>query len=276
MLSACLFPSLDGLTGDGGDGAAPDAMNDVTVLDATPDVTTNDGGGPDATIDAGMCPPNNDTSLVAYWPFDEGSGSIVHDCSGHGFDALLSGAAVQNAWTAGHKSGAIAFSSSNQICVIVASAAANQSGASPLTLSAWYEMPSSTSTGYIIGQRHQTGYAWRVEIEQDDAGKHLDFAVGTGDDAGDDFSASALTSTGTFHHFAAVYDPTGPKQALYLDGALVDTSASAPAIVLDPLASTIRIGCRADDSNYFNGVIDEVRVYSRALGASEISALAKQ
>jgi hypothetical protein len=36
------------------------------------------------TIDAGMCPPNNDTSLVAYYPFDEGSGSIAHDCSGHG------------------------------------------------------------------------------------------------------------------------------------------------------------------------------------------------
>jgi concanavalin A-like lectin/glucanase superfamily protein len=45
--------------------------------------------------------------------------------------------------------------------------------------------------------------------------------------------------------------------------------------VLDPIASTIAMGCREDQSFYFNGVIDEVRVYSRALSDAEIATLAQ-
>jgi hypothetical protein len=229
----------------------------------------------DAAPDAGMCPPNSDKSLVAYYPFDEGSGSIAHDCSGNGYDALLSGTSTTSAWTTGHAKGAIAFASANQTCVIVASATANQSGG-PLTVSAWYEMPSSSSGGYLVGQRHQTGYAWRVDIEWDDAGAGLNFAIGTGDGSGNDDYAQAYTGTNAFHHVGAVYDPSGPTQTLYLDGVAVGSTSSVASIALDPIASTIRIGCRGDDTNYFDGVIDEVRVYSRALAASEIVALSKQ
>jgi hypothetical protein len=186
----------------------------------------------------------------------------------------LSGTNTNAAWTTGHAKGAIAFSSSNQLCVIVASASANQSGG-PITVSAWVNVPSSSGGGYIVGQRHQTGFAWRIDVETDDAGDHLNFAIGSNDDAGDDFSNDTLTGTDAFHHVAGVYDPSGPTQTLYVDGVVVDSTSSAPTIVLDPIASTIRIGCRADDSNYFDGVIDEVRVYSRVLGASEIAALAK-
>ena len=143
-------------------------------------------------------------------------------------------------------------------------------------MSAWYDMPSSSGGGYILGQRHQTGVAWRVDIETDNAGAHLDLAIGANDDAGNDFEATTLTGTDAFHHVAAVYDPSGPTQIVYLDGVAADAEPSAPAITLDPIASTIRIGCRGDDTNYFDGVIDEVRVYSRALGASEIASLAQQ
>jgi hypothetical protein len=262
--SACLFPSLDELSG------VPDATAEGGPPDAAPDAM-NDAKN-DAGADAGMCPPNNDTSLVAYYSFDEGSGSIAHDCSGHGFDALVAGTNAASAWTAGHTKGAIAFASANQICVIVASASANQSGA--LTASAWYEMAPSTGGGYLVGQRHDSGYAWRIDIEPSGSNDGLGFAVGTNDDAGDDFNAGTLTDTGVFHHVAAVYDPSGPTQTLYFDGVAVDSEPSAAAITLDPTASTIRIGCRGDDTDYFDGVIDEVRVYSRALGASEIAALA--
>ncbi|HEY2369821.1 MAG TPA: hypothetical protein VGH87_25655, partial [Polyangiaceae bacterium] len=126
-----MFPSLDGLA----EGGAPDATNESGPLDGALDVTSEvaTDAGADAIAEAGMCPPNNDPSLVAYYPFDEGAGSIAHDCSGHGYDAVLGGTSTQSAWTTGHVKGGIAFASSNQTCVIVGSSA-NQSGG-PLTVS---------------------------------------------------------------------------------------------------------------------------------------------
>ncbi len=269
VFGGCLFPSLDGLT----DGGGADATSEGSASDAPIDVASD--GGSDASAEAGMCPPNNDPSLVAYYPFDEGAGLIVHDCSGHGNDAVLSGSNASSAWTQGHVKSAISFVSSNSICVIVSSSAANQSGG-PLTATAWYDMSASGGGGYIVGQRHQTGFAWRIDIEQDDAGNHLGFAIGTGDDAGNDDNAITDTDTGNWHHLAAVFDPAGPTQAIYLDGVQTLSSGPASVIILDPIASTIRVGCRGDDTNFFDGTIDDVRVYSRALSAAEVMALAKQ
>ena len=47
---------------------------------------------------------------------------------------------------------------------------------------------------------------------------------------------------------------------------------SAPAVIEDVVASTL-IGCRAG-SNYLDGTMDDLRIYSRALDSSEIATLA--
>lgn len=262
---------MQGLSGDGGS----DATTDVTgnepgpVLgDAAPDV--NDGG---VEAEAGLCPPNTDPSLVVYFPSDEGSGTVLHDCSGHGYDAMLTGTGAASSWTTGHSGSAVLYVPSDTICAFVGSPAANQSGG-PLTVTAWIK-PLDPQNGYVVGQRHEVGYAWRTDFEYTDAGPMIAWGIGKAG-AGYDDNIFAFVTSGTWHFVAGVFDPTGPTEAMYVDGTKSTFPSPPASIVADPVASTIAMGCRDDGTNYFNGVIDEVRVYSRALSDAEIAALAAQ
>jgi hypothetical protein len=259
LIGGCLFPSLDGLSGG---------------VDASIDGAAD--GHADA--EAGACPPNADPALVAYYPFDEGMGTIAHDCSGNGYTAYLTGSdAGGPTWTAGHDGGALHFDPNLQSCVILGSANANQVGGA-ITVTAWinYVDPiDSSGSNYVIGQRTTTGYAWRLAVESgfnDAGGDGIGFVVGAG--GGNDDDVLAFIQPTGWHHVAGVFDPTGPAQTVYLDGVPTLASPSATMIIADPNSTTIRIGCRGDDSNYFGGLIDEVRVYSRALSTAEIAALA--
>ena len=77
---------------------------------------------------------------------------------------------------------------------------------------------------------------------------------------------------GKWHHILAVIAPSG-GMAMYLDGVLEsDTDISSEAT--DSRNEVTNIGVFGDSNNrYFNGVIDDIRIYNRALSAAEISAL---
>src|SRR5689334_1876690 len=83
--AACtLMTSLDGFSGGGSAETAdsgPRGVDGATADDAPFDAAPPDG--PDAQVAA--CPvPANDPTLVAWYPFDEGAGTTVFDCSGNG------------------------------------------------------------------------------------------------------------------------------------------------------------------------------------------------
>jgi hypothetical protein len=99
--------------------------------------------------------------------------------------------------------------------------------------------------------------------------------VGTGTN-----SAGVLVSTATpaadnrWHQIAAVYDRSGttPMQ-LYVDGQL-DSSTTVSAWSWPTPSQPIELGLSHDTNSYqaYNGFLDDVRVYSRALSASEITS----
>ncbi|UOK42375.1 MULTISPECIES: LamG-like jellyroll fold domain-containing protein [Flavobacterium] len=78
-------------------------------------------------------------------------------------------------------------------------------------------------------------------------------------------------NNGTWHHVAVVYDPSAAsKISLYVDGNL-DTAGN-PAISVNTGSTVkLRIGNRVDGVTFFNGSIDEVRVWSVARTATEIA-----
>ena len=88
------------------------------------------------------------------------------------------------------------------------------------------------------------------------------------------FSIDTYLSAGSWHHFAFVQKDNGGK--MYLDGSIEDTDNSSGKVFL---LSTIKTYVGADvrdlttSPKYFSGKVYELRIYSRALSASEIQAL---
>ena len=103
------------------------------------------------------------------------------------------------------------------------------------------------------------------------------FAISATNNAAEEqISSTARLSTGVWHHLAVVLDAGATYTGtLYIDGVVAGTNA---AMTLRPssLGTTLNnwIGRSAYTADpYFAGLIDDFRVYARALNASEITTL---
>jgi hypothetical protein len=88
---------------------------------------------------------------------------------------------------------------------------------------------------------------------------------------GNGINGTTAVNDGLWHHVAGVYDPLATtKVALYLDGVL-EASGNLTVAVNTASTGNIQIGRRCDGIHYFNGTIDEVRVWNVARTASQIA-----
>jgi hypothetical protein len=77
-----------------------------------------------------------------------------------------------------------------------------------------------------------------------------------------------------WHHYAGVFNPVTDKMEFYVDGALV--ASLTTAITMNPDTGTVFIGKDDYAGRHFNGALDDVRIYSRALGWNELLELSDQ
>jgi hypothetical protein len=92
----------------------------------------------------------------------------------------------------------------------------------------------------------------------------------------------ATISAGEWHHIAGTYD--GANVVLYIDGQAWGNPASYSGTV-SPISRSGFLAIGSEDgrtafpncigTRYFNGAIDEARIYNRALSASEIQSIYK-
>jgi len=273
LLAGCaLFPPVDGLGGGDAsptDATTPDApQSDVPQSDAPSEaaVDASSDGDADAAPTCGW--PGPTTGLVAYYPFEEGAGSAVHDCTSNHLDGTF---VVAPAWTTGKKGGGIAVTSSAG-CVDLGTP--SQFQLSSLSVTAWIQvagLPSIGSSGYVVGQAINADVSgWRFGAIQTDAGGFLQWdSTVTGTHYRVQTGAPPLS---TWHALAVTFVPNGATQ-IFLDGTLAATQSGFAPISYDGAA--MRIGCRSDGNNSFDGLIDEVRVYDHALSQSDVTALAQ-
>src|SRR5262249_17320674 len=87
-------------------------------------------------------------------------------------------------------------------------------------------------------------------------------------DADTPVTGTAAVPLNAWTHLAVTFD--GAALRLYVNGTLVSTTALSGAMMTS--TGALRIGGNSVWGEYFKGLIDEVRIYNRALGPSEIQA----
>ena len=89
-------------------------------------------------------------------------------------------------------------------------------------------------------------------------------------------STAAFTDTTDWHHVAATYDPSGPTMTLYFDGVAQAGATSGSQTAIFSGSADLFIGKREPAiPDFFDGKIDEVRIYDVVLDAGDIQKLAE-
>jgi len=180
-------------------------------------------------------------------------------------DGTISGATVTNDATRGK---VMSFDGTDDYISLPSSAMA--AGRSEVTLSMWINPDEWVSSNTIYDEYAETEY-WQFTIREDEF-MTRDSSTGTTGSRGNDLTMPSV-STGSWHHLAVVYSVSAGKKEIWYDGAIADTSGTS----IDTLTSDrdgVRIGYPCD-GEYYDGLMDDVRLYGRALTSTEIAYLAE-
>ena len=199
------------------------------------------------------------TGLVASYSFSEGSGATVTDSSGNGNHGVIAGAS----WTqAGRFGSALQFDGIDDLVTIADSASLDLTG--PITMEAWV-YPTDRSRSPIFLKELAGGLSYALYAY--DNGMRPSVRIGTID--GDrNIIAGAALPLAAWTHVAATYD--GATLRLYIDG--VEVGAKLVERQIRTSVDPLRVGGRFDRGEFFQGRIDEIRIYNRTLSATEIVA----
>ncbi len=225
-------------------------------------------GAPVAQRGKGAVDPSaSDAGLVLQLDFGKApSGNIAHDQSGHGNDGHVEGATwVPN----GRQGGALRFDgSAGQQRVRVANA--DSLNPKRFSIAVWVKCSSANNKwNRIVDKNYREGFCLNIGGPSHWAGQ-----VGLEVPGGHNTFSGQQVTDDQWHHIAATYD--GAEQDIYLDGRLcsdvVRWTGAFPTSTCDLIIGNRLSSTTGTDA--FDGLISEIRIYSRALSAEELAALA--
>jgi hypothetical protein len=231
---------------------------------------TGGAGGRGGTTGVGGAvePPG----LIAFWRFEEGSGTIAADSSGNGQALALS--ATGAAWTTGHAGGGLQVDGASGLAEIAPEATQPLASypTKKLTLSAWIN-PTAAAAG--------RPFATAVARTHEDF-LFQDFWLGLADGKPaciihepnwQGAVANAVATAGAWTHIACTYANSGVI-TLYVNGAFAGSTTSSELI--GPIQTRILVGAAETDAlqAFFPGAIDDVRIYNETLTPSQVQSIA--
>jgi hypothetical protein len=187
---------------------------------------------------------------------------MVGDASGNG----NTGTTNATSWTTAGRSGsALVFNGGSSWVTVPDSASLDLRTA--LTIEAWvYPTAAPASWRTIVAKESGGGVVYYLHASSDSANAP---ATGVTVPSGEQILyGSARLPANTWTHLAATYD--GAAQRLYVNGNQVSTRAQTGLVSVSN--GVLRLGGNGAFGEYFQGRIDEVRLYSRALTVDQIRA----
>ena len=222
------------------------------------------GGGKINTTDTTK--PTLKTGLVGHWTFDgkDTSASVAYDKSGNGNNGTRAGGTTLKSGKIGQ---AMNFDGTNG-CLSTSSALVTSGD---YTAAVWYKTTNGATFQQIISQYNNSPAIPNLEVTIGIGGDNT-VGVRMHNTLSQSVQVSTSTSANKWHYAVAV--KSGLNLSLYYEGNYIGT-ATLTGTVTTP--TNFRIGCRyyGTTDTYFNGILDDVRVYSRALSTAEIQELYK-
>ncbi|MBK9092169.1 MAG: hypothetical protein IPM84_05225 [Anaerolineae bacterium] len=224
---------------------------------------THTPGPPTAT----PTPAVLDAPLLAYWRFDEGTGSSVADSSGNGRDLTLYNSP---SWTG--SSAPLAFANPYALALNGSSQYAAAAGTINLanqsfTVAVWAQRTRTGTQEFLLSQgtSGSANQTLQVGFRSNDNFTCAFWA--------NDLDTTTATTDTNWHHYACTYDAASNSRKAYKDGALIGSDTASADFAGSGAVNIGRLAPTAN--NYFAGSVDETRIYGAALSATEVTALAQ-
>jgi hypothetical protein len=204
--------------------------------------------------------PTQQSGLVAAYAFNEGSGTTVHDLSGNGNIGTIANAT----WTTtGVYGDALAFNGISSWVTIKDSPSLNLTKS--MTLEAWVKPATLVDWAAILLKERPNGLSYSLYATGAGVSPPSTFINVGGPDQ--NTYGTAILPLNTWTHVASTYNGNALK--LYINGNLVG-SEPVNGNMMESSSGVLRIGGDSVWGEYFQGLIDEVRVYNKVLTQAQI------
>ena len=203
------------------------------------------------------------TGLVGFWNLNEGTGTTANDSSGNGNTGTISGAT----WTASGKyRNALRFDGVNDQ-VSIANPSFFSFGSTDFTICAWIKPAELTGSAsqYAVGTYNSSSTTyWLLGTRYDQ------YYFTAQNSSGSKFNLrGSSASLDEWTHLCITRNDS--NFSLWENGVYINSTSESIGSLSSP--SNVYMGTRGDAGSYFNGTIDEVKIYGKALSETQITGL---
>ncbi len=216
---------------------------------------------------ATLSKPANNLGLVGYWSFNDATSTVATDFSGRGNTGTLNSfsapATASSGWGSGKFGPGLNFDGTSDYVSI--NGVANDIVETSFAVSLWLKCADHGGVDRDLVASSHSGGGANFELYISSANL---FSIWDGSQGASEITSSISGCDSRWHH--AVYSRSGATGTLYVDGISQGTHSSSDVFAVDDLWSIGQTYASLIPDFFFQGTIDDVRIYSRPLSGTEV------